>query len=470
MIVVCTACSAKFRVADEKVGPRGAKLRCSKCQTVFSVQRPVEVPPPAAPPAAADPFSSASAPPPRAGPPPLPRRATTLDARAAFEVDLESRSGAPPEPTDPFAPPPGGAAPDVDPYASPAAGARRADPFAAPAADADPFAPSAANMADPLEGTGSPAPAPPALGPGAGANSTLALEELTTPPARRVAGPPGPAPMPVMRASEDPFASTAPLDPGLSELGDDVFATAAPVLRGAPRPLPEARAVAEPEEPLQLDPFGAAAVAADPLAVDEPVRGWAPRSPAEPTSERPVAVSAFGVRDVLVSAMALATLLVLALAILVVWRGGLARSGAFRPSAILAALAPRPPAGVLAATGVTSGLYERARGTPLLFVRGTVTSTASTSLEGVRVIVEVVRDGAVLVRGEVPVGAVPGPEALYGAADGDSLSKAAAEAASPEGARLAPGASAPFLVAFAEYPANLAGASLRVHPVAGHVR
>jgi len=43
MIVVCTSCSARFRVADEKVGPRGAKLRCSKCQTVFTVQREIEV-------------------------------------------------------------------------------------------------------------------------------------------------------------------------------------------------------------------------------------------------------------------------------------------------------------------------------------------------------------------------------------------------------------------------------------------
>src|SRR6266542_3858136 len=39
MIVICTKCQAKFRVADEKIGPRGAKVRCSRCQTVFAVQR-----------------------------------------------------------------------------------------------------------------------------------------------------------------------------------------------------------------------------------------------------------------------------------------------------------------------------------------------------------------------------------------------------------------------------------------------
>ena len=276
--------------------------------------------------------------------------------------------------------------------------------------------------------------------------------------------------MPVMGATEDPFASTAPLEPGLSHLGDDVFATVEPGLGDARKPLPAPRAVVGTEEPLQLDPFGAAAVAADPLAVDEPFRGGAPQPPPEPASERPVAGGAFRVREVLVSAMALAALLVLALAILLVWRGGLSPSDALRPSAILAALAHRPPPGALSATGVTSGLYERARGAPLLFVRGTVTSAAPAPLEGVRVVVEVVRDGAVLARGAVPVGAVPGPEALHGAPDLAALSKAVAAAASPDGARLAPGASAPFLVAFDDYPANLAGASLRVQAVADPAR
>jgi predicted Zn finger-like uncharacterized protein len=41
MIVICTRCQARFRVADEKIGPRGAKVRCSKCQTIFVVHRSV---------------------------------------------------------------------------------------------------------------------------------------------------------------------------------------------------------------------------------------------------------------------------------------------------------------------------------------------------------------------------------------------------------------------------------------------
>ncbi len=483
MIVVCTSCSAKFRVDDEKVGPRGARLRCSKCRTVFSVQRPLEVPPPEPPGTASQALPMEPAPP-RPAPPPLPRRPSTLDARAAFEVDLEPNLGAAPAPVDPFAPRPReAAAPDRAGVAAdllgpgPGAGPPAVDPFAPPAthpADLDPFAQAPAAPADAFEPHAPPelvAPPAPILGGLAGGSGSLSLEELTTPPARRVRHSIDLAPLPVTGASEDPFAGTAPLDPGLSELGDGVHPTAEPGAgSGAWGTAAPPRPADEGEPPLQLDPFTAAAVAADPLAVEEPRRRAPPLPPEEPTAEQPIALAALGIRDVLVSAMALAALLLLALAILVVWRGGLAPSDALRPSAILAVLAPRPPAGVLTVSGVTSGQYERARGRPLLFVRGTVSSTAATPLEGVRVVVEVVRGGAVVARGEVPAGAVPGPEALYEAVDGPALSKALAGAADPGGARLAPGASAPFLIAFDEDPGTLAGASLRVQPVAGDGR
>jgi len=59
MIVVCTSCQAKFRIPDEKVGAKGAKVRCSKCKTVFIVKREAEAPAqPAAP--EADPFAAAA--------------------------------------------------------------------------------------------------------------------------------------------------------------------------------------------------------------------------------------------------------------------------------------------------------------------------------------------------------------------------------------------------------------------------
>jgi predicted Zn finger-like uncharacterized protein len=543
MIVVCPGCSAKFRVADEKVGPRGAKLRCSKCQTVFSALRAVEQPAPLPPPPPPDPFAAVEPAPPRVGPPPLPRR-TTLDARAAFEVDLEPHQGQAPPPPDPFAatrgpepedpfaapPAPASSAPPpepADPFYSPPQGPEASppvpDPFYAPAGEpemrppaADPFgalgpelgpsppvaAPRAAAPAvsptsfEDFDPFGPPDPAlvepapheppieeglpdlPPPPRPymaGTSGSGSLSLEELTTPPARRLSSPrpAEPAPMALLGATEDPFGP-APLGPGLSELDAGVITSSAGGGRaGAPfEPGPEYGA----EGPIQIDPFAAAAVAADPLVVDEPSRGAgsavaaAEAAPPETTAEAAVSRRAFQLRDVLVSAMALAALLLLSLAILVIWRGGLSPADALRPSAIVAALAPRAPTGALTASGLHSGLYERARGAPLLFVRGEVVSRAVAPLENVRVVVEVVRDGAVLARGEVPAGAVPGPEALHGALDAEALARALAEAAPPTGAPMAPGATVPFFIAFLDYPANLAGASLRVQPVAGPAR
>jgi len=40
MIVQCVKCSTKFRLDETKIGQRGAKVRCSKCQHSFVVKRP----------------------------------------------------------------------------------------------------------------------------------------------------------------------------------------------------------------------------------------------------------------------------------------------------------------------------------------------------------------------------------------------------------------------------------------------
>src|SRR5512140_3364439 len=107
MIVICTKCQAKFRVADDKIGPRGAKVRCSKCQTVFLVH-------------------------PVLGTMPV----TDGDARHARGTEAE-RAPAPA----PAAPAPPPAFPDrfasADPFAAPTP-APAVDPFAPPRPD--PFA------------------------------------------------------------------------------------------------------------------------------------------------------------------------------------------------------------------------------------------------------------------------------------------------------------------------------------------
>ncbi|MEE8314205.1 MAG: zinc-ribbon domain-containing protein [Myxococcota bacterium] len=44
MIALCPECKTRYRLAREKIGPQGARIRCSKCQTVFRVQVPKPAP------------------------------------------------------------------------------------------------------------------------------------------------------------------------------------------------------------------------------------------------------------------------------------------------------------------------------------------------------------------------------------------------------------------------------------------
>ena len=52
MIVTCPQCQTRFRIPDDKVTPKGVKVRCTRCRHTFRVSRPAE---PAA--ASADPFA-----------------------------------------------------------------------------------------------------------------------------------------------------------------------------------------------------------------------------------------------------------------------------------------------------------------------------------------------------------------------------------------------------------------------------
>src|SRR5512133_3316405 len=117
MIVICTKCQAKFRVADDKIGARGAKVRCSKCQTVFLVR------PEGAPASAASPGSGVELEP-RAPSPPVENPFATAPVRwdpaaPSFPPPMPGASGAGlsslPEPSaDPFAPAPSAPSPSGD--------------------------------------------------------------------------------------------------------------------------------------------------------------------------------------------------------------------------------------------------------------------------------------------------------------------------------------------------------------------
>lgn len=45
MVIECTECHARFKLADDKVKPGGTKVRCSKCKHIFTVMPPAPEPP-----------------------------------------------------------------------------------------------------------------------------------------------------------------------------------------------------------------------------------------------------------------------------------------------------------------------------------------------------------------------------------------------------------------------------------------
>jgi len=48
MIIQCTECQSRFKLADDKLKPEGVKVRCTKCQHIFTVTPPPSEPEPAA--------------------------------------------------------------------------------------------------------------------------------------------------------------------------------------------------------------------------------------------------------------------------------------------------------------------------------------------------------------------------------------------------------------------------------------
>jgi predicted Zn finger-like uncharacterized protein len=97
VIAACPQCRTRFRLSREKLGPQGARIRCSSCQTVFRVQAPDGGSPPT--PVESRPAAPALAPAPRvvAAPPPAPKplpplaRALVLEADAALGKAIVER-------------------------------------------------------------------------------------------------------------------------------------------------------------------------------------------------------------------------------------------------------------------------------------------------------------------------------------------------------------------------------------------
>ncbi|HET7825368.1 MAG TPA: thioredoxin, partial [Anaeromyxobacter sp.] len=243
-------------------------------------------------------------------------------------------------------------------------------------------------------------------------------------------------------------------------------APAEPPAEAAPEPPPVAGAVASAQA------SGAAAAPA-PAAVPAAIRPFTaplavPTAAAEIATGPVPARRESRLRAAAVNAVALLALLVVTLAFLVVWRSdGGAERLSLRPGAILAALGRGGPERPFTAVEVRSGVYEREKGLPILFVRGKVISHAAAPVRTVRVRVEVVRSDAVLARGEALAGAVPTPEELYRAGDDDGVAALAKAAAARAPRQIHPGDAVPFLVPITDAPADLEGASVRVELASG---
>src|SRR5262245_27596310 len=88
MIAGCPTCAARYRIDTAKLRPEGARLRCSRCETVFRVTPPA--PPAAAAPAPPAPVRSALPPP---SPPPQPRLTPIDSARRVLIAHPEVEAG-----------------------------------------------------------------------------------------------------------------------------------------------------------------------------------------------------------------------------------------------------------------------------------------------------------------------------------------------------------------------------------------
>lgn len=462
MIVQCTACQTRFKVADEKVR-EGVRARCKKCGAVFAVRR--DAPEVAASngtgtagPACAA-FLESAAP----CPSPL-----GVDPFAADPASLGPRTGSRAHPVlaapqDPFG--------DLIAAVRPPPGPRPSDLPAPPEPLVD-LALAASSGQLPGSGPSSFAPSAPALG---GGTDPFGLPSSSPTP---FPAPPAPAP------KTDPFASLGSLGAGpnlLSDLNSFDLAPDEGGATGAAEPAGEgvfAMPAAQPPSPALPGPLSApsdevgnsarhcgsgpgalGSKAALPPAVRTPARPAAlprasgPKARSRPRRRRRTAVGSL-VNAAAVSAAAAAAIV---FALRNPPPGGQRIS---RPADILQLLAGRP-AGDLVAGELHSGPYATATGRSLLVVRGRVINRGSSPRGPVAVAAEVLHRSGAALRQTALAGALPTPEDLWRVENAAALAELNARSAKAA-ERLPPGGSAPFAVVFFDCPEDLAERELRL--------
>lgn len=504
MIVKCDQCQTRFRIPDEKVTPKGVKVRCTKCQHTFRVKREADAPvPPVAPLTALPPLAVPPPPPPlgTGDADPFARfgAAPSVDATEAtrpgvfHEGLLATRPPAVPRANDPPAdgprnvfdsptrvaappPPPPGRRPlqDSVPAVAPLSAAAPASWELPPQGDA--------GFGQPWAGLGAPAVPPVAAAPVTAPSPPLE-DPFDFGPASMPSAPPSGGMEVDFGGSADP-SSTLPEDDGApaagpesNPFGDISFEGMSdgsaeppasppepgpePELASPPPPadraalfdLPEPPPPQDEPKPL-LDLPEHPTLPAVPLAKLE-LRKSSPGLPALGASPTPPPAQR---ASVLVVNLVLALLLVGACGVLA---AVLATEGSADNVPLVERLkAAFTPAHELVAVDVSNGLYETRVGRPVFFVRGDIENKSGKPARA-KVRAEIY-DGTQLVRAaEGFAGKTPSPEELYditNVTDLDALTRRL----EGEAATLAPGGRARFVVTFYEYPPDLRGFRLRV--------
>ncbi|HEY2027651.1 MAG TPA: zinc-ribbon domain-containing protein [Myxococcales bacterium] len=411
MVVQCPTCSSKFRIADEKVTDRGVRVRCTSCKSVFQVRKSGL--------SGGDGFAGDG------------RRPKA----AASEAD-GPEAAKPASTPAPSRPPTGSRFASRPPSQGNPAAARRVeaeDLFGMAELTGD--APSTRRL--------QPATSKPAVQP-VPSFDDIDLDLTAAPAAPELRAPLPPAPVPPSVSGEhvmlgafktnlkDPFEGMDMGEPGTGALDlatqpkKDKIAEAADAAARAAR-----AAEAEEARAPRLK-------AAEALANEKPVPLRKPEPP-----------------KTVISAVLTGVLA----AVVVI--------------AVVAASALRGHPGVgwfgfgagsnLVATRVMSGVYDTASGKPVFFVRGRVENHGGEARGPIRVIAEIVHDGAAERHAEALAGAEPTPEevhSLKSTADAEKLTRSLDAAAA--GKKAAPGASLPFFAVIAEPPQDLRGRTVQV--------
>jgi predicted Zn finger-like uncharacterized protein len=463
MIVQCNSCQAKFKIADEKVLPKGVKVRCTRCKTTFVVRRDA-APDPFAP----DPTRPVTMPP-REGVPPPPADYGEVPTKVGVFAAGVSATRVERTPRPPPLPDAGSGSKVMDYRASTVT-----DPFAA-APSEDPFRDAVTlppSRPPPADATGPAETAPafhltrPSGHPGSLAPDTSGVDDAF----RDL---PGSSSEPARPAAASGFdgeleAVSSPADGSFDRSSFEMasHSESADALNEVPDAPPGV------DDPFSLpgtvprvSPF--TVVPTDIRPQQEVIRIPAARDghavqprPATTRPRRRPLVAAVNARLFLLAGV------VALVSVAVDANDGTFDAAALNPLALIARLGGSRGDTGLVTSDVTNGLYETANGRPVFYVRGVVTQLGREPATPIRVIVEIAnRDGTVR-KSEAFAGAVPTAEQMYKIAQADDL-VALERDLNKRAPVIERGRPVAFAVVFYDYPEDFSDARLKVRAEPG---